>query len=249
MDAHASTSDHSRYLCDLIVEKLRDRGPVPVKHAGKMCSIGSGPVVLYIYHQLKGLTVYLHCHIDDLDHIQSLCGNSLQIGTRKSLESNWAKITPYFVKLSTNIEAERLLPVYQYLASKPRSGRSTARNAPFNFLSEEGMLLGSEEGDSFSVAVSRFERDPKNRSACIRVYGTVCAVCGFDFEKRYGAIGKGYIHVHHLVPLSAAKKRHAINPVSDLRPVCPNCHEMLHKRKPPYTIEELKLMISPSRER
>jgi 5-methylcytosine-specific restriction protein A len=60
----------------------------------------------------------------------------------------------------------------------------------------------------------------------------------------YGKIGDGYIHVHHLTPLNALKgKPQKIDPIKDLRPVCPNCHEMLHKTDPPYTIERLKEII------
>ncbi|MGA9069080.1 MAG: hypothetical protein WB424_02425 [Terracidiphilus sp.] len=35
-----------------------------------------------------------------------------------------------------------------------------------------------------------------------------------------------------------------INPINDLRPVCPNCHEMLHRSDPPYTIDQLKKIIA-----
>ncbi|HCO7574031.1 HNH endonuclease [Escherichia fergusonii] len=28
-----------------------------------------------------------------------------------------------------------------------------------------------------------------------------------------------------------------------LPPVCPNCHAMLHRRKPPFTLEELKALM------
>jgi 5-methylcytosine-specific restriction protein A len=109
--------------------------------------------------------------------------------------------------------------------------------------SEDG--IGSrEEGDRVSVVVNKYERDPENRKACIKIYGAVCNVCGFDFAKMYGAIGDGFIHVHHLTPLSQARRKHKTDPKDDLRPVCPNCHEMLHRRTPPFTIEELKEFTS-----
>jgi hypothetical protein len=60
------------------------------------------------------------------------------------------------------------------------------------------------------------------------------------FEDVYGKIGRGYIHVHHLVPPSAIGKRYRLNPKRDLRPVCANCHAMIDRRDPPYTIDELK---------
>ena len=61
-----------------------------------------------------------------------------------------------------------------------------------------------------------------------------------DFEKRYGAIGKGFIHVHHLRELAEVGKSVVVDPVKDLRPVCPNCHAMLHRQRPALSIAALK---------
>jgi hypothetical protein len=65
--------------------------------------------------------------------------------------------------------------------------------------------------------------------ACIAYFGCRCAVCGFDFEAMYGERGRGFMHVHHLVPLSIIATGYNVNPVTDLIPVCPNCHAMLHQ--------------------
>lgn len=70
-----------------------------------------------------------------------------------------------------------------------------------------------------------------------------CSVCNFNFYDKYGEIGKDFIHVHHLVPLHEIKDVYEIDPIRDLRPVCPNCHAMLHKRNPALSIEELKEVI------
>ena len=64
-----------------------------------------------------------------------------------------------------------------------------------------------------------------------------------DLVKIYGDIAEGFIHVHHLVPLSAIKEDYQLDPVNDLLPVYPNCHAMLHRRKPPFTPEELKALM------
>lgn len=97
-----------------------------------------------------------------------------------------------------------------------------------------------QEGTPKQVTVNIYERNTEARAICIQKYGAVCSVCEIDFGKKYGEIGKGFIHVHHLKPLSISKG-YALNPIDDLRPVCPNCHAMLHKRKPePFTIDELK---------
>jgi 5-methylcytosine-specific restriction enzyme A len=99
------------------------------------------------------------------------------------------------------------------------------------------------EGTAYTVRMTRYERDPRNRSACIAHHGTACAVCGFDFRKCYGSLGEGFIHVHHLNPLAEKREAHAPDPVHDTRPVCPNCHAMLHRGKPLLSIEDLKTLL------
>ena len=96
------------------------------------------------------------------------------------------------------------------------------------------------EGASRTVSVNAYERDAKARVACIKYYGAACIVCGFNFQTVYGQIGAGFIHVHHLVPLSEIKKQYDLDPVRDLRPVCPNCHAIIHSTQPTLTIEQLK---------
>jgi 5-methylcytosine-specific restriction protein A len=100
------------------------------------------------------------------------------------------------------------------------------------------------EGAKRTVTVNSYERNPIARKFCIEHYGTVCSVCEFNFETEYGEIGKGYIHVHHLMPISEIGKTYEIDPIKDLRPVCPNCHSMLHRNKDTLTIAELKTYYS-----
>jgi 5-methylcytosine-specific restriction protein A len=99
------------------------------------------------------------------------------------------------------------------------------------------------EGASKQVYVNQYERDKKARKICISIYGTKCFICGFDFEKKYGEVGRHIIHVHHLTPLSEIKGEYKVDPKNDLRPVCPNCHTMIHRKKPAYKIDEVKAMI------
>lgn len=99
------------------------------------------------------------------------------------------------------------------------------------------------EGATRRILVNAYERNNAARQACIDNYGPTCTVCGFDFIKRYGSIGRGFIHVHHLKQLSEIGRRYRLDPIQDLRPVCPNCHAMLHTRLPSYSIEELKAML------
>ncbi|MDE3245294.1 MAG: HNH endonuclease, partial [Acidobacteriota bacterium] len=99
------------------------------------------------------------------------------------------------------------------------------------------------EGASRQISINSYERNPRVRKVCIDHYGCTCFVCGFDFGERYGAIGNGFIHVHHLVPISDISKEYSVNPIEDLRPVCPNCHAMLHKTSSTLSIEELQTRI------
>ena len=99
------------------------------------------------------------------------------------------------------------------------------------------------EGKTKTVLVNSYERNTVARQKCIEHYGVVCQVCGFDFEKIYGSIGKGFIHVHHKVDIATIGNEYSIDPINDLIPVCPNCHSMLHKKKPAYLVDELKQMM------
>jgi len=100
------------------------------------------------------------------------------------------------------------------------------------------------EGAKTTVLVNSYERNSKARTQSIEYYGAICKVCDFDFEKKYGSIGAGFIHVHHLTPLADIKAEYVVDPITDLRPVCPNCHAMLHKKQPPYSIEELRSKLT-----
>ena len=111
-------------------------------------------------------------------------------------------------------------------------------------LPEEAVAKNSfVEGGLRQITVNAYERDPKARSACIKHHGPVCQVCGMNFEEIYGETGRGFIHVHHKRPLSSVRSTYKVDPKKDLVPVCPNCHAMLHKRKPPFDVEQLRAII------
>jgi putative restriction endonuclease len=99
------------------------------------------------------------------------------------------------------------------------------------------------EGAVRSINVNAYERSTEARNRCISCYGPKCDICKFDFGIVYGEKLAGYIHVHHLRPLSEIKGEYTVDPIKDLRPVCPNCHAVIHSRKPPYSVEEVQLMI------
>jgi 5-methylcytosine-specific restriction protein A len=118
-----------------------------------------------------------------------------------------------------------------------------ARQEPFVSPEEIPLDRVYPEGTTRTMVVDRYERDPRARFACIKFHGTNCTVCAFNFETHYGDIGQGFIHVHHLRELASVGKSHVTDPKLDLRPVCPNCHAMLHRRTRPFSIEELRAKL------
>jgi 5-methylcytosine-specific restriction enzyme A len=104
-------------------------------------------------------------------------------------------------------------------------------------------LIKYPEGNKTKILVNKYERNRLNRKCCLDHYGYNCMVCNMNFMEKYNEIGKNYIHVHHTILVSEIGEDYIINPIKDLVPVCPNCHAMLHKRNPPYSIKELKDII------
>ena len=106
---------------------------------------------------------------------------------------------------------------------------------------------GIEEADEGRVLTNAHlvrERSRKlvqaKKAEVLKLTGNlVCEACGFDFEKTYGERGRGFIEVHHALPvhqlIPGSKTR-----LSDLHVLCANCHRMIHSRRPWLTIDSLK---------
>ena len=106
---------------------------------------------------------------------------------------------------------------------------------------------GFPEGAVQDIKVNRYERDRRNRAAALAIHGSSCLACGLNFGKMYGPSADGYIHVHHVVPISRLGADYVVNPKKDLIPLCPNCHAVAHRRNPPFTVEEIKEFLVSSR--
>ncbi|MCZ2342129.1 MAG: HNH endonuclease [Bacteroidales bacterium] len=107
--------------------------------------------------------------------------------------------------------------------------------------------LAFTEGAVRQVTVNAYERSREAVSRCKATHGTDCAVCGFSFGAMYGVVAEGYIHVHHLRPLSEVGGAYVVDPVEDLRPVCPNCHAVLHLGGRCRSIEEVRQLLAQQR--
>lgn len=125
---------------------------------------------------------------------------------------------------------------------------SSQSTMPTSILPDEVVNPGDFfEGAHKLISVNVYERNALARKECIRHYGKRCIACHFNFEKEYGKHGADYIHVHHLKPLSEIKKKYSLDPIRDLRPICPNCHAMIHRRTPVLSIEELQAILLAAR--
>ncbi|MDX2016430.1 MAG: HNH endonuclease [Planctomycetota bacterium] len=173
-------------------------------------------------------------------------------GQRKGLDALLEANRP-----ELTVEAIILQPRFQTLFTPVELAAAKQRLGDYGrviatFASERQRLYPDElepgrmyaEGAKKQIRVNAYERNPKARAACLKHYGYDCAVCAFNFEARYGALGKEFIHVHHLKPLALTDGEYKLDAVADLRPVCPNCHAMLHRGADVLSIEELRTKLS-----
>lgn len=96
------------------------------------------------------------------------------------------------------------------------------------------------EGGRRRVEISVRERSASARLASIRHHGSSCFICGFDFGRFYGKRAKGFIEVHHRKQISESSGLRPVDAVSDLVPLCANCHRVVHLTNPPADVEALK---------
>lgn len=114
------------------------------------------------------------------------------------------------------------------------------------FFPESDIPSNSYEGAIKTILVNKYERSASARKNCIKFHGTNCSICGFNFSKIYGNLGKDFIHIHHIVPLNLIGKEYIVDYKKDLIPVCPNCHAMLHRKinGKNITVDELKNILN-----
>lgn len=126
----------------------------------------------------------------------------------------------------------------------PTKAKATAFRFPEEVELEDGPL---NDGRVRQITVNAYERNPKARRRCIQHHKARCAVCGVNLADVYGAVAEGFIHVHHLKPLASVGKQHKLNPVEDLRPVCPNCHAIIHLGGCTRSLDEVRGLLQTSK--
>jgi 5-methylcytosine-specific restriction enzyme A len=112
-------------------------------------------------------------------------------------------------------------------------------------LEPDSAIKARTEGGRRVIISTRVERDPRLRHDAIKIHGTKCTVCGFDFAAVYGEWGIGFIEVHHMEPLGDFEQARQTDPQVDLTVVCANCHRMIHRRrKQVLDVQELRTRIN-----
>jgi len=123
--------------------------------------------------------------------------------------------------------------------------------APVEWDGEEEIFqvpnLSVKEGKRKMISHFRRERDSKLRRLKIQSFlqgnkRLICEICAFDFEAFYGEVGRGFIEVHHYVPLSKLDE-HTLDSneaLLNLKLLCANCHRMVHRGDPVAMFDTLQ---------
>jgi hypothetical protein len=89
-----------------------------------------------------------------------------------------------------------------------------------------------------------FARNPALVRAAKQHHGYTCQVCEFNFHATYGDLGEKFIEAHHLDPLSERPESQwtdeLTTSVDRIAVLCSNCHRMVHRRRPAYSLDELR---------
>ena len=100
------------------------------------------------------------------------------------------------------------------------------------------------EGEKSTVLQNKYERSRFNRAMCLRAHGFRCMACGDKLSNKYGVVAQELVHVHHIKPVSTLGGATLVDPIKDLVPLCPNCHNVIHRTNPPMSLDALKEIIS-----
>jgi 5-methylcytosine-specific restriction protein A len=95
------------------------------------------------------------------------------------------------------------------------------------------------------AACRRIERNPKAAKAAKKYHGARCQACEFEFQERYGEIGRGFIEAHHLKPIGSLNEGEAVSYdiAADFVVLCSNCHRMIHKSSDPSNLGTFRLLL------
>ena len=135
----------------------------------------------------------------------------------------WTKNLKYFDVTKKFVEDQKYLKRFELLIHRDQIPKKiiTAEN-----LFEDNLKEFAEGFKTEIITENSFRSQALIKLAKKMLQNPTCIICNFNFEETYGTHGKGFIEMHHIKPISDGKR---ISKIEDLRPVCSNCHRMLHK--------------------
>lgn len=182
---------------------------------------------------------FLKEEIQTKDGIRIFTGQHIR--SEKMTRSSARKHKVYKKFFNVNGHLKRASAAIQHIPLSHRATKQLKRNP----LTPEEVDVSRgpyPEGATRTITVNAYERSAQARAVCKEHYGTRCTICGFSFKEAYGDVAAHYIHIHHLKPLAKIKKAYKVNPIKDMRPVCANCHAVIHlggENRSPKVVKEL----------
>lgn len=214
---------------------------LPVGQRCVVASYGQQKAIQFDWHILRREVIR-----KDLDEKLVRVFFGEQVGTEAMTKAQVAKSARYRAFFDKNGNFRR--PAVSHGDVPPRSIPTTASTGVTVLPDELPDGTTHFEGATKSIVVNAFERSAAARAECLEAFGTACAVCEMDFGATYGPLAEGYIHVHHLRPLSKIGKTYKVNGRKDLRPVCPNCHAVIHLGGKLRSVNTVKKLLRSAKE-
>jgi 5-methylcytosine-specific restriction protein A len=190
---------------------------------------------IYAYSKLREGKLYTRTiNADTTDYyLKQIYKENGKIGLQKALLSLYQHIEYYEQTSRASVKKGREIYNRYFHLVKENFAETV-------FPDEVDDEIKYSEGKTKQILVNSYERNQLARQECIEHFGLNCQICDFNFQEKFGDLGKNFIHVHHIIDIATIGKENSVNPKTDLIPVCPNCHAMLHKKIPAFTILELK---------
>jgi len=254
--------DYDEYGESLNLTKDKDKEKSKIQPNKKTDDLFTTPTAheyAKAFHQIKNITdsqiqmlrihYFMPKHIITANQLALAMGYSSypavnsQYGKLASLIGDILDYSPEPEKLGTLVIFEKKHGEWHWIM-RPEVAKSMeilgwVEDSYFLLPEETSATASLVEGAVCKVSVNAYERNNEARIKCLEHHGYTCCICNFNFKSIYGSVGDNFIHVHHIRPLSEIGQEYIVDPVKDLRPVCPNCHAVIHRRIPAYTIEEV----------
>lgn len=191
----------------------------------------------------------IHTVRPDVDRFRNPNGVALKL-------ANFAALDPNYPGAGMTRGGRRDREVWDRLHDRPRELASIAQALREGAFDDQAFPVVPEE-DEDEVAEGRLlyrrhRARERNRALVARKKAEArsrgelaCEVCGFDFGKIYGPLGKDFIECHHKRPLSVSGS--TTTRLTDLALLCSNCHRMAHRGGPWPSLAELTVLVKEHR--